>query len=68
MQGRRILGGLMAVAGIAVLAVLGFAIYNSAKSNFIVDLGIPGALLTSLAGLVLMFIGGALVLGPPKPR
>ncbi|HTI66309.1 MAG TPA: hypothetical protein VL460_02050 [Caulobacteraceae bacterium] len=55
----RILGGVMAAAGLVLLAALGFALYDHEASKVLIDLGIPGALLASLAGLSLLLIGVA---------
>jgi hypothetical protein len=62
MQLQRIVGIAVALAGVAILAALGVALYNRAASTVLVDLGIPGAMLTGLAGLTLLFVGGAIAL------
>ncbi len=59
---RRIIGCAIGLAGLAILAALGVAIYDHAASRALVDLGIPGAMLAGFAGLALAFIGGAVAL------
>lgn len=58
----RIVGGLSAILGAVILIALHVAIYDHEASAVLVDLGIPGALLTTMAGLTLFFGGGAAAL------
>jgi hypothetical protein len=58
----RITGALASVTGAAILTALHVAIYDHEASAVLVDLGIPGALLSTLAGLCLFFGGGAAAL------
>ncbi len=62
MRLHRVVGCLIALAGLAILAALGVTLYNHAASTVLVDLGIPGAMMIGLAGLTLLFVGGALAL------
>lgn len=62
MIGRLVLGLGLAAAGAAVLLGMTFIIYNHQASRLMVDLGIPGSLLITLAGLTLVFSGAAIAL------
>jgi hypothetical protein len=53
--------------GLALLGVVGRAIYRPEAAHLLLDLGIPGVLLVTLAGLVLTLSGGALLVGRRGP-
>ena len=66
----RAIGLLLAAAGLGLLIGIGVAIYDRHAGDVLVTLGIPGALLVSTTGLVLLFVGGAIAVrggGPQRP-
>ncbi len=73
MPRRRIIGLAVGLLGAGVLVAVGVAIYDREASSLLLDLGIPGTLLTVLAGIALLLVGGATALrgtrkdeaGPP---
>jgi hypothetical protein len=63
----RLSGAATLVLGLAMLGAVGRAIYRPEAAHLLLDLGIPGVLLVTLAGLVLILTGGALLVGRRGP-
>lgn len=60
MSARILLGAGLATVGAIVIGVLVASLYGSVLTDQLIWLGIPGALLSCLLGLCLVFFGGAI--------